>query len=71
MTETNLIKPIGGYFELELPVYPELHADAIALNSGRGCLVYIMRCRHYKKVYVPYFTCDSAIETIKKLCVAY
>ena len=38
MTETNLIKPIGGYFELELPVYPELHADAIALNTGRFCL---------------------------------
>ena len=71
MTETNLIKPIGGYFELELPVYPELHADAIALNSGRFCLEYVLRCRHYKKVYVPYFTCDSAIEPIKKLGVPY
>lgn len=71
MTETNLIKPIGGYFELELPVYPELHADAIALNSGRFCLEYVLRCRHYKKVYVPYFTCDSAIEPIKKLGVRY
>ena len=71
MTETNLIKPIGGYFELELPVYPELHADAIALNSGRFCLEYVLRCRHYKKVYVPYFTCDSAIEPIKKLGIPY
>ena len=71
MTETNLIKPIGGYFELELPVYPELHADAIALNSGRFCLEYVLRCRHYKKVYVPYFTCDSAIEPIKKLGIRY
>ena len=71
MTVTRQIKPIGGYFELELPVYPELHADAIALNSGRFCLEYILRCRHYKKVYVPYFTCDSAIEPIKKLGVPY
>lgn len=71
MTEAKLIKPIGGYFELELPVYPELHADAIALNSGRFCLEYVLRCRHYKKVYVPYFTCDSAIEPIKKLGIPY
>lgn len=71
MTETQKIKHIGGYFELELPVYPELHANAIALNSGRFCLEYILRCRHYKKVYVPYFTCDSAIEPIKKLGIPY
>ena len=45
--------PIGGYFELELPCFPEYHAKAIALNSGRFCLEYILRCRKYKKVYVP------------------
>lgn len=71
MTVTRQIKPIGGYFELELPVHPELHAEAIALNSGRFCLEYVLRCRHYKKVYVPYFTCDSAIEPITKLGVPY
>ena len=71
MTETKKIKPIGGYFGLELPVYPELHANAIALNGGRFCLEYLLRCRKYKKVYVPYFTCDSAIEPIKKLGISY
>ena len=24
MTGTQQVKPIGGYFELELPIYPEL-----------------------------------------------
>lgn len=71
MMETEQIRPIGGYFELELPVYPELHGDAIALNSGRFCLEYVLRCRQYKKVYVPCFTCDSAIEPIKKLGIRY
>lgn len=66
--ETN---PIGGYFELELPHFPEYHPQAIALNSGRFCLEYILRCRHYKKVYVPYFTCSSAIEPIVKLGIPY
>ena len=63
-------KAIGGYFELELPLHPELHAEAIALNSGRFCLEYLLRCRKYNKVYVPYFTCDTAVEPIIKLGIA-
>ena len=62
---------IGGYFELELPKYPEFHTDAIALNSGRYCLEYILRCRKYRMIYVPYFTCGSAIEPIIKLGIRY
>lgn len=64
-------KPIGGYFELELPLHSELHADAIALNGGRFCLEYLLRCRKYSKIYVPYFTCNSAIEPIIKLGIPY
>lgn len=64
-------KPIGGYFELELPRYPEYHSDAIALNSGRFCFEYILRCRKYNKVYVPYFTCDSVVEPLVKLGIPY
>lgn len=67
MKQGETTSPIGGYFELELPHYPEYHAEAIALNSGRFCLEYILRCKRYKKVYVPYFTCDSAVEPIVKL----
>lgn len=64
-------KPIGGYFELELPYNKEYHPNAIALNSGRFCLEYILRCRKYTKVYVPYYTCDSAIEPIIKLGIQF
>jgi len=62
---------IGGYFELELPRFSEYHQNAIALNSGRFCLEYILRCKKYGKVYVPFFTCDSAIEPIVKLDIPY
>lgn len=65
------IKPIGGYFELELPLYPEFHKYAISLNSGRFCLEYLLRCRRYNKIYVPYYTCDTAIEPIMKLGIKY
>lgn len=68
---THQQKPIGGYFELELPTHQEFHSNAIALNSGRFCLEYILKCRKYSKVYVPYFTCDSAVEPIIKLGIPY
>lgn len=71
MVEQEEMNPIGGYFELELPRFPEYHAEAIALNSGRFCLEYVLRCRKYTKVYVPYFTCDSAIEPLVKLGIPY
>ena len=64
-------KRIGGYFELELPVKQEYHLEALALNSGRFCLEYLLRCKKYKKVYVPYFTCDSALEPIRKLNIPH
>ncbi len=70
MQEDN-ISPIGGYFELELPRHPEYHGKAIALNSGRFALEYILRCRQYDKVYLPYFTCDSVLEPILKLGLPY
>ena len=64
-------KAIGGYFELELPCNQEIHSKAIALNSGRICLEYLLRCRKYNKLYVPYFTCDTAVEPIIKLGIPY
>ena len=39
------ISPIGGYFELELPHGQEFHSNAIALNSGRFCFEYLLKCR--------------------------
>ena len=65
------LSPIGGYFSLELPICQEYHSQAIALNSGRFCLEYILRCKPCKKVYIPYYTCDSIVEPIEKLDILY
>ena len=62
---------IGGYFSLELPLREEYHKDAIRLNTGRNCLEYILRVRGYKKVYVPYYTCEAVMEPINKLGIPY
>lgn len=65
------MEPIGGYFSLEFPQYEEYHKDAIRLNTGRNCLEYILRVRGYKKVYVPYYTCEAVMEPINKLGIPY
>jgi hypothetical protein len=62
---------IGGYFELELRKEEEYHKDAIRLNSGRNAFEYILRAREYKKVYLPHYTCDVLLDTIKKLKLDY
>ena len=62
---------IGGYFSLELPRREEYHKNAIRLNTGRNCLEYILRARRYKKIYVPYYTCEAVMEPINKLGIPY
>ncbi|QFQ13418.1 hypothetical protein C7Y71_010570 [Pseudoprevotella muciniphila] len=61
------MEAIGGYFSLELPIQEEFHKNSIRLNTGRNCLEYILRARGYKKLYVPYYTCEAVIEPINKL----
>ncbi len=65
------MQAIGGYFSLELPKGSEYHINAIRLNTGRNCLEYILRARGYKKVYLPYYTCEVILEPFKKLGVSY
>ena len=64
-------KAIGGYFELELPLKEEFHKDALRLNSGKNCLEYVLRARQYKKVYIPYYTCDVVLRPFEKLHISY
>ena len=67
----SAMTPIGGYFSLELPLLEEYHKSAIKLNTGRNCLEYILRCRNYKKVYIPYYTCEVILEPFKKTGIEY
>ncbi len=62
---------IGGYFELELNKGEHYHKNALCLNTARNCLEYILKVRKYKKVYIPYYTCEVVLEPFKKSGVAY
>lgn len=68
------IKAIGGYFELadrdcasgRMPV------EGVALNTCRNALEYIiLQLADVKRIYVPYYTCEAAIEPLKRLPVEY
>lgn len=61
------MKPIGGYFELELNSGKQYHAKALSLNLGRSAFEYLLRARKVKLVYLPYYTCDVMLQTVKKL----
>lgn len=65
------MEPIGGYFSLELSMHGLYHSRALALNTGRNSLEYILRVRNYRKVYMPFYTCDVLLEPFNKLGVAY
>lgn len=65
------MKEIGGYFELELPQNEEYHSSLLRLNSGRCAFEYILRARKYKKIYIPYYTCEVILEPINKLGIEY
>lgn len=65
------MQAIGGYFSLELPKGTEYHKNAIRLNTGRNCLEYILRARNFKKVYIPYYTCEVILEPFRELGVSY
>lgn len=65
------MKSIGGYFALELSNNEEYHSEALSLNLGRNAFEFILNSRKYKKVFIPYFTCDVLLQPIKKLKIEF
>lgn len=61
-----MAKEIGGYFELgPLRQTGEYYPNAVALNTARNALVYLVRARGIKKLYLPRFLCDS----VSNVCI--
>ena len=57
-------KEIGGYFGIEKFYRTEYYSNLIRVNLARNALLYIIKVRNIKKLYIPYYLCDSVF----KLC---
>ena len=53
------MKEIGGYLELEDFNGEEYYPNAVAVNNARNGLLYLIRARDIRKLYIPYYLCDS------------
>lgn len=58
-------KEIGGYIEFDSWKKSSLHRGAIALNSGRNCLLYLVKARKIEKLLLPDYMCDSVADMCK------
>lgn len=65
------MKEIGGYLGLEQFSGREYHADLAAVNSGRNALLYILKARDVKKLYIPAFLCDSVARLCQREGIAW
>ncbi len=63
------MKEIGGYIQLDKYSMPLMHEEAIALNSGRNCLAYLIHAKSIKKMYLPFLLCDSVEEICNRMDV--
>jgi hypothetical protein len=58
------MREIGGYFGLEELPSHEYHHEAVAVNSARNGLAYLIRALKIRKLHIPYYLCDS----VGRLC---
>lgn len=62
---------IGGYFELDLQKGAYFHKNTLNINTGRNAFEFILGVRRYKKVYLPYYTCEVLLEPLSKIKISY
>lgn len=56
---------IGGYLELERFRGNMLHNDFLKLNCGRAALAYLIITKSIKRIWLPYFLCETISDTCK------
>lgn len=63
----ELMKEIGGYLDISANWRSRsLDGSPILLNSARNCIRYIAQQRKIKKIYLPYYTCDTVVKALTR-----
>jgi len=68
-----LKKEFGGYFEFDVLSgrKKDFHTNAIKLNTARNAINYLCITNNYKKLYIPYYLCDSVKNALCRDSIKY
>ena len=61
---------IGGYFGLEELIHHEYYPNLAAVNTARNALLYLVKARGIRRLYLPYFLCDSVVNLCRREGIA-
>lgn len=60
------MRPIGGYFELELPAGTEFHTGPVLrFNTARNALKYFVQKQGIGQIFLPAYICNSVVQVLK------
>ena len=60
------MREIGGYFGFEELIHREYYPNLSALNTARSALLYVIKARGIKKLYIPYYLCSSVSDMLDR-----
>lgn len=66
LKEENNLREIGGYLGFEELIHNEYYSGLAALNTARSAMLYIMKARAVKKLYIPYYLCGSVARFLER-----
>ncbi len=65
MTGETITRPIGGYFELELPLKQKrLYPDALGFQSARAAFYALLLAGEPSRIWMPKYICDSMLSPV-------
>ena len=59
----------GGYLELGFGPAKPRYPGALALNTARNCLAYVLRARNIRTLHIPSYLCGAVKNTCAELGV--
>lgn len=62
----DVMREIGGYFGLEQLINNEYYTELVRLNTARNAFLYVLKSKEIRKVYIPYYLCDSIKDMLNK-----
>jgi len=60
------VREIGGYLGFEQLIKNEYYKELVALNTARNALLYLIKAKKIKKIYVPCYICDSVTDMLMR-----